>query len=99
MNQADFIYNKKVIPAKVSRIGMILFAVGLVFGIVAFFTDQSRASYNYLVAYAFMISIGVGSLFLIALEYIVGAVWSVPIRRIVEFFAATVPVLAILVIP
>ena len=37
-----------------------------------------------------MISIGVGALFLIALEYIVGADWSVPIRRIVEFFAAMI---------
>jgi hypothetical protein len=99
MNQNDFTYNKKEIPAKITRLGIVLFVIGLIFGAAAFFTDQSRASFNYLVAYTFMISIGVGSLFLIALEYVVGAVWSVPIRRIVEFFAATVPILAILVLP
>ena len=71
----------------------------LVLGVAAFFVDHSRAVYNYLIAFTFMISIGVGALFLIALEYIVGADWSVPIRRVVEFFAATIPLLAILVIP
>jgi hypothetical protein len=99
MNQIDFTYEKKELPVKLSRLGMILLLIGIVLGVVAFLTDHSRASYNYLIAYAFMISIGVGSLFLIALEYIVGAVWSVPIRRVVEFFAATIPFLAILVIP
>ncbi len=47
----------------------------------------------------FLISIGVGALFLVALEYVAGAVWTVPIRRIVEFFAAIIPLLAILVLP
>lgn len=99
MNPNDFKYTKKEIPAKVTRLGIVLFVIGIIFGVIAFFSDHSRASFNYLIAYAFMLSIGVGSLFLIALEYIVGAVWSVPIRRIVEFFAATVPFLAVLVIP
>ncbi|MCZ7613256.1 MAG: hypothetical protein M5T52_06900 [Ignavibacteriaceae bacterium] len=47
----------------------------------------------------FLISIGVGALFLIALDYTSGADWSVPIRRVVEFFAAIIPILAVLVIP
>ena len=92
-------YQKKDLPAGLSKVGIILLVIGIVLGILAFFVDHSRAIYNYLVAFAFMISIGVGALFLIALEYIVGADWSVPIRRIVEFFAAVVPFLAILVIP
>ncbi|MBZ0200253.1 MAG: quinol:cytochrome C oxidoreductase [Ignavibacteriaceae bacterium] len=47
----------------------------------------------------FIMSIAVGSLFLIALEYVAGADWSVPLRRLVEFFAALIPVMFILVIP
>ncbi|MBK7629637.1 MAG: quinol:cytochrome C oxidoreductase [Ignavibacteriales bacterium] len=46
-----------------------------------------------------IVSIGLGSLFLIALEYIAGADWSTPFRRIIEFFAALLPVLLVLVVP
>jgi hypothetical protein len=99
MSSEEITYHKKELPANISKIGMGLLVVGIVLGVIAFFTDHTRASFNYLVTYAFMISIGVGSLFLVALEYAAGAVWSVPIRRVVEFFAATIPFLTILVIP
>jgi len=92
-------YQKKDLPSKISKIGIILLIVGIALGVLAFFVDHSRAVFNYLIAFNYMISIGVGALFLIALEYVVGADWSVPIRRVVEFFAAIVPLLAILVIP
>ena len=99
MHNNELTYQRKDLPSNVSKIGMALFGIGLILGVAAFFVDHSRAVYNYLIAFTFMISIGVGALFLIALEYIVGADWSVPIRRVVEFFAATIPLLAILVIP
>lgn len=99
MQNNDLTYNKKELPASISKLGMVLLVVGIILGIIAFFVDHSRAVFNYLVAFAFMISIGVGALFLVALEYVAGADWSVPIRRVVEFFAATTPLLAILVIP
>jgi len=44
-------------------------------------------------------SIAVGSLFLVALEYISGAEWSTPIRRVPEFLASFIPLLFILGIP
>jgi hypothetical protein len=46
-----------------------------------------------------MVSITVGSLFLVALEYISGATWSVPMRRANEFLAGLAPFLFLLVIP
>ncbi|MDZ7623169.1 MAG: quinol:cytochrome C oxidoreductase [Ignavibacteriaceae bacterium] len=99
MQTSEFTYQRKDLPSSISKIGMTLLVVGIVLGVAAFFVDHTRAVYNYLIAFTFMISIGVGALFLIALEYIVGADWSVPIRRVVEFFAATIPLLALLVIP
>ena len=99
MAETEIIYQKKELPASLSKIGYILLAIGALFGVLSFVVDSSRASFNYLIIYAFLISIGVGSLFLIALEYVVNADWSVPIRRVVEFFAAVIPFLAILVIP
>ena len=99
MSTNEITYQKKELPSIVSKLGMVLLSIGLILGVLAFFVDHSRAVFNYLVAFAFMISIGVGALFLVALEYIAGADWSVPIRRVVEFFAAVTPLLAILVIP
>jgi hypothetical protein len=99
MYSSEITYQRKDLPASISKIGMILLVIGVVLGVLAFLVDHSRALFNYLVAFTFMISIGVGALFLIALEYAAGADWSVPIRRVVEFFAAVVPLLAILVIP
>ncbi len=99
MHTNEMTYQRKDLPSSISKIGMMLLVVGIVLGVAAFFVDHTRAVYNYLIAFTFMISIGVGALFLIALEYIVGADWSVPIRRVVEFFAAVIPLLALLVIP
>jgi hypothetical protein len=99
MHTNEFTYQRKDLPSSISKIGMTLLILGVILGVVAFFVDHTRAVYNYLIAFTFMISIGVGALFLIALEYIVGADWSVPIRRVVEFFAAIIPLLALLVIP
>jgi len=99
MSQTDFHYQKKELPASLSKLGIILFVVGTVFSLLAFFIDQERAVFNYLVTYMMIVSIGLGSLFLIALEYIAGADWSTPIRRIPEFFAGLLPVLFVLVIP
>jgi len=99
MTETDMTYQKKELPAKLLKLGIFLFAIGVLLGIASFFADHQRAVYNYVISYTFLISIGVGALFLVALEYVAGAVWSVPIRRIVEFFAAIIPFLAILVLP
>ena len=99
MNSSEMTYKKKDLPASISKIGMALLVIGVILGVAAFFVDHSRAIFNYLIAFTFMISIGVGALFLIALEYVAGADWSVPIRRVVEFFAAVTPLLALLVLP
>jgi hypothetical protein len=99
MQTNELKYQRKDLPSSISKLGIVLLSVGLILGVAAFFVDHSRAVFNYLIAFTFMISIGVGALFLIALEYIVGADWSVPVRRVVEFFAAIIPLLALLVIP
>ena len=99
MSQTEFNYQKKDLPAGLSKVGLIILVIGGALSLFAFFVDQERAIFNYLVAYTMLVSIGLGSLFLIALEYIAGADWSTPIRRIPEFFGGLLPVLLILVIP
>jgi len=45
---------------------------------------------NWLVWFLFIATIGLGSLFIVALEHLVGARWSVPIRRVPERLASLV---------
>jgi len=92
-------YIKKDLPASVVKLGTVLFIFGLILGIVGFVIEPVRASYSYLVAFMFLVSIGIGSLFLVALEYIAGADWSTPFRRISEFLASSLPILIVLAIP
>ncbi|MEO6694943.1 MAG: quinol:cytochrome C oxidoreductase [Ignavibacteria bacterium] len=92
-------YQKKPLPSKVGTIGYALLGIGLILTIISFMTNIQRALFDYLWMYMFLLSIGVGSLALVALEYLVGATWSTPFRRISEFLASIIPVLLILVIP
>jgi hypothetical protein len=99
MHQTDFNYTHKELPSGLSKFGSIIFVSGLVLSLLAFFVDKERAIFNYLILYSMLISIGLGSLFLVALEYVAGADWSVPFRRIPEFLSGILPLLFILVIP
>lgn len=92
-------YVRRELPEKLKTIGLSLFAVGTGLGIIGFLINPERTSLSYLVTFMFLVSIGIGSLFLVALEYAVGADWSTPFRRISEFLAGVIPFLLILVIP
>ena len=92
-------YVKKEIPAKVGRIGMIMSAVGFVIVLVGYLVDPTRSAFNNIILLMFLTSVGLGSLFLVAIEYVGGAVWSTPFRRIPEFMSATLLILPIIVIP
>ena len=92
-------YTKKELPKSFGKIGGILLAVGVLSGILSYIVDPSRAAFTYLTSFMFFVTFTVGSLFLVALEFAAGAVWSVPFRRISEFFAANIPLLIIFVIP
>jgi hypothetical protein len=92
-------YLKKNLPEKVGKIGFSLLGIGVLLIILSFIVNSDRAFFGYLWMYMFLVSIGVGSLALVALEYLVGATWSTPFRRISEFLSSIIPLLVILVIP
>lgn len=89
----------KPISDKVSKLGYLLAGVGLLIIVVSYLTDYKRGAFDYLWVYMFLTSVGLGGLLLTALEYLVGATWSVPFRRVCEFIAGIVPLLIILVVP
>ncbi len=92
-------YVKKDLPSVINKIGIILTAIGLVLVILAYFTDHTRSAFNNIILLMFLTSIGLGSLFLVAIEYLGGAVWSTPFRRIGEILGAILLVVPILAIP
>jgi len=92
-------YIKKQLPDSLTKTGGILLALGVMILGAAFVFTPQRAFFDYLWIYLFLVSIGVGSLALVALEYLVGATWSTPFRRITEIMASMTPVLVLLAIP
>lgn len=58
-----------------------------------------RFGYAYLVSYAFYLSLSLGALFFVPLQYVTRASWSVVVRRLAEIIGANLPLLAILSLP
>ena len=90
---------KKPLPPKVTYLGLVLFCVGIVLYAIGYYVEPRHAAFNNVINFLFLTSIAVGALFLIALEYIAGAVWSVPMSRVNEFLAGLIPFTPFLAIP
>lgn len=92
-------YIRKKLPGSLNKKGGIMLAMGILILAMSFVFTPQRAFFDYLWIYLFLVSIAIGSLALVALEYLVGATWSTPFRRVTENLASLTPILIILVIP
>ncbi len=92
-------YVKKDLPPFFNKLAIGLTVVGLVIAILGYVVDPVRSAFNNVLLLMFVTSIGLGSLFLVAIEYIGGAVWSTPFRRVAEILASTLLILPVLAIP
>lgn len=66
---------------------------------VAFLADPARFALSYLVAFLFVVSLGLGALFFVMVQHLSGAVWSISSRRIAENLMGTLPAAALLFVP
>lgn len=66
-------------------LAVILGAVGVVFAYLR--VDQERFWVNWIFWFVVLFTVGIGSLFVVALQHLVGARWSIPIRRVPERLA------------
>mgnify|MGYP000311221556 CR=1 FL=1 len=96
----------RIEPATANGLSMALLGLGVVglgASAYAIFTsagaDKLTALTSYLVAFMYVATIGVGCMFFAMLQHLVGARWSVAIRRIAENFGAPLWVLIPLFIP
>ncbi|MCX7876167.1 MAG: quinol:cytochrome C oxidoreductase [Melioribacteraceae bacterium] len=92
-------YQKKEFSPKVKSVGLALLIFGIVLVIAGYFVSPARMTFNNIIGFTFLISIVIGSLFFVSIEYLAGAVWSTPFRRIAEFLTYGVYVLPFILIP
>lgn len=92
-------YQKRELPKKFQTIGTVLFIIGLIGVAASYLTDGSRSAFNNIIMLMFLTSIGLGSLFLVSVEFVAGAIWSTPFRRIPEFLSSILLILPVVVVP
>ncbi len=90
---------KKELPGAVRRLAWMFLGLGALVMMLAYGMDAQRSAHNNIILFLFLASIGGGSIFLVAIEYIGGAVWSVPIRRVTEFLGGITPVVPVVAVP
>jgi hypothetical protein len=64
------------------KISIVLGLAGVI--AASLFMGRERFWANWILWFLFLLTIGLGSLFIVALEHVVGARWSIPLRRIPE---------------
>jgi len=99
MSSTGVEYTKKELPAKLSKTGIILLIIGLISITAAYYFEGERAAFNNVWILTFITSIGIGSLFWVAIEYLAGADWSTPFRRVMEILSYLLILGAIVAIP
>jgi len=92
-------YSRSPAAKTVEMIALILMVSGAALATLTLFSDLGRFWHNYLIMFMFLMSLAAGALFYVALEYIIGASWSTPIRRVFECLAGLIPWVALLAVP
>jgi hypothetical protein len=88
--------------SRLSRAGFLCGVVGLAVAIGLGLAEGDHMRHfwlSYLIAFAFVLTLGVGGLFFVLIQHITGAKWSVTVRRQAEFAIGTIPFLAFLALP
>ncbi len=96
--------SKQPIPESITRLRMPLAAGGLVLLVVAALLGISSLGMSYflhayLTGFAFCLTISIGALFLINLQHLCRAGWSVTTRRIMELLMINIRTMAVLFVP
>lgn len=79
-----------------SNIALGVGIVALLGGVALGWGDQESLLRSYLVAFMFVLSIGLGALWFVAINHLTNAKWSIVVRRVAEILAVQMPVLAVL---
>jgi len=92
------------VAPKAAQTGLVLATLGLGIGVMLGFMNGAEDGYThfwfaYLVAFSFMLTVTLGSMFFTVLQHMVNAHWSVSVRRLAELSMANMPLVALLALP
>lgn len=73
--------------------------LGLVGAFVGWSGDARRFAFSYLFAFFAFLTISLGAMFFVLVQYLTSAGWSVTVRRTAEFMMVAIPVFALLFVP
>src|SRR3989338_8975740 len=79
--------------------GLTVALVGLVGSAMLGFKNPAQFYFSYLVSFLFFLSIALGALFFVLVQFAAKATWSVVVRRIAENIAGTLPLFSLLFLP
>jgi hypothetical protein len=79
-------------PSEIKFLCFALMLAGLASFLFLWRTNADRAWSIYLVNHFFFMSLALGGIFFAAIQWITGAMWSAPVRRLAESFTAYLPI-------
>ena len=82
-----------------ARIFYVIGIIGLVAALIGFFVNRQQFYFSWLTAFVFWFTLAAGGLFFTMLHHLVGATWSVVLRKLSEAIMSVLPYMAIAVIP
>ncbi len=81
------------------QIVLIIGMIGLIASVIGMFLDRDQFFQSWLTSFTYWVSIGFGALLFVMLHHMVGAVWSIVIRRLMEAVMMALPYMIIFAIP
>ena len=97
-----------IVDEPIARVAKIAYISGVIGMIAAVGLGALKASegdhwlhffHSYLTSYSYFLSIGLGALFFVILQHLTRSGWSVTIRRLMEYFMSSFPMLTLLALP
>lgn len=81
------------------RILLALAALSWAACLAGYLTNPVQFHASYLVGFTYFLTIALGAAFFVLLQHLTGAVWSIPLRRLMETAMASLPVAPLLFVP
>ncbi|QQR88772.1 MAG: quinol:cytochrome C oxidoreductase [Myxococcales bacterium] len=99
ISSSDYRIPKGDVFASLWKAAFAVCLVGALGCFVAYGSNPERFAFSYLFAFLSVLFLALGSLFFILIQHLTSASWGVTTRRTAEFFAAGIPILALLFLP
>ncbi len=99
VDAANFVLPTTHLMAKLPIIGAVMFVIGLIGSYVVGMQEKEQFFFSYHVSFMYFLSLALGGLFFVIVQFATRAGWSVLVRRFAENIMGTLPIFALLFIP